>query len=76
MRRITTLLFRGPGGEHTVSGWCAFGEYIEAMEKTVPDSTVAPCPDHTLNVEPPSGVKTYDWGNGVVCLRPELSLAI
>jgi hypothetical protein len=42
-RRITTLLFRGPGSEHTVPGWCAFGEYIEAMEKTMPDSTFALC---------------------------------
>jgi hypothetical protein len=40
-----TLLFRGPGGEHTVPGWCAFGEYIEAMEKAVPGSTVAPRPE-------------------------------
>jgi hypothetical protein len=92
-----TLLFRGPGGEHTVPGWCAFGEYIEAMEKAVPGSAVAPRPDPTPNeaferwplltaaeleilcgpnTEPPSGVKTYDWGDGMVYLRPEFYLAI
>jgi hypothetical protein len=91
-----TLLFRGPGGEHTVPGWCAFDAYIEAMEKAVPGSTVtprpAPTPDEAFkrwplltatelailcgpNAEPPSGAKTYDWGDGVVYLRPELYLA-
>jgi len=28
------------------------------------------------NAEPPSGAKTYDWGDGVVYLRPELYPAI
>ena len=26
-----TLLFRGPGGEHTVPGWCDFEDYLKAM---------------------------------------------
>jgi protein-disulfide isomerase-like protein with CxxC motif len=92
-----TLLFRGPGGEHTVPGWCAFTAYVEAMEKAVPGSTVAPRPDPTSDeaferwplltatelailcgpgAEPPAGARTYDWGGGVVYLRPELSLAL
>jgi hypothetical protein len=92
-----TLLFRGPGGEHTVPGWCAFADYVEAMEKAVPGSTAAPRPDPTPNqalarwplltatelevlcgphAEPPSGAKTYNWGDGVVYLRPELYPAI
>jgi len=92
-----TLLFRGPGGEHTVPGWCPLAAYLEAMEQAVPGSTVAPRPDPTPNeafarwplltateldilcgphAEPPSGAKTYDWGSGVVSLRPELYPAI
>ena len=90
-----TLLFRGPGGEHTVPGWCDFAAYVEAMETAVPGSTLAPrrdpTPDEAFarwplltatelailcgpNAEPPSGAKAYDWGNGVVYLRPELYL--
>jgi hypothetical protein len=42
-----TLLFRGPGGEHTGPGWCPFTAYLEAMEKAVPGSTAAPRPDPT-----------------------------
>lgn len=40
-----TLLFRGPGGEHTVSGWCPFEAYVESMEHAVPGSTLDPRPD-------------------------------
>ena len=71
--------------------------YIEAMEKAVPGSTVAPRPDPTPNeafarwplltatelailcgpnAAPLSGAKTYDWGDGVVYLRPELYPAL
>jgi len=42
-----TLLFRGPGGEHTVPGWCPFDAYLEAMEKAAPGSTSDPRPDPT-----------------------------
>ena len=80
-----------------VPGWCPFIAYLEAMEKAVPGSTTAPCPDPTPDeaftrwlllmatelailcgphAEPPSGAKTYDWGHGVVYLRPELYPAI
>jgi protein-disulfide isomerase-like protein with CxxC motif len=42
-----TLLFRGPGGEYTVPGWCPFDAYLEAMERAVPDATANPYPDPT-----------------------------
>jgi hypothetical protein len=92
-----TLLFRDPGGEHTVPGWCPLTAYLEAMAKAVPGSTAVPRPDPTPNeafarwpllttteldilcgshAEPSSGAKTYDWGNGIVYLRPELYPAI
>ena len=40
-----TLLFRGPGGEHTVPGWCDFEEYLKAMEHALPGSTATPRPN-------------------------------
>ncbi len=42
-----TLLFRGPGGEHTVPGWQPWGRYVAAMEAAVPGSTADPRPDPT-----------------------------
>ncbi len=35
--------------------------------------------DHILcgpHAEPPSGAKTYDWGHGIVYLRPDLYPAV
>jgi len=43
-----TLLFRGPGGEHTVPGWQAWERYVEAMDSAVPGSTINPRPDPTV----------------------------
>jgi predicted DsbA family dithiol-disulfide isomerase len=40
-----TLLFRGPGGEHTVPGWQPWERYVDAMEAAVPGSTADPRPD-------------------------------
>ncbi|MEY2436496.1 MAG: hypothetical protein QOF97_1332 [Acidimicrobiaceae bacterium] len=40
-----TLLFRGPGGEHTVPGWQPWERYLEAMDAARPGSTVDPRPD-------------------------------
>jgi predicted DsbA family dithiol-disulfide isomerase len=40
-----TLIFRGPGGEATVPGWCAYERYEEAMETVAPGSTAKPRPD-------------------------------
>jgi predicted DsbA family dithiol-disulfide isomerase len=42
-----TLLFRGPGGEHTVPGWKPYGAYVAAMEAASPGSTADPRPDPT-----------------------------
>lgn len=42
-----TVLFRGPGGEHTVAGWHPLEDYLDAMESAVPGSTIDPRPDPT-----------------------------
>jgi predicted DsbA family dithiol-disulfide isomerase len=42
-----TIIFRGPGGEATVPGWCAYEEYEQAMETVAPGSTDGPKPDPT-----------------------------
>jgi predicted DsbA family dithiol-disulfide isomerase len=42
-----TLLFRGPGGEHTVPGWQPWERYLAAMEAASPGSTRDPRPDPT-----------------------------
>jgi predicted DsbA family dithiol-disulfide isomerase len=44
-----TLLFRGPGGEHTVPGWQPWERYVDAMEAAVPGSTADPRPDPSLD---------------------------
>lgn len=42
-----TILFRGPGGEHTVPGWQPWEAYVAAMEAARPGSTSDPRPDPT-----------------------------
>jgi protein-disulfide isomerase-like protein with CxxC motif len=42
-----TLLFRGPGGEHTVPGWAPYGDYELALEATLPGAAADPRPDPT-----------------------------
>ena len=42
-----TVLFRGPGGEHTAAGWVDFEHYEACMEAAVPGSTGDPRPDPT-----------------------------
>jgi predicted DsbA family dithiol-disulfide isomerase len=42
-----TLLFRGPGGEHTVPGWQPWERYPAAMEAADPGSTASGRPDPT-----------------------------
>jgi hypothetical protein len=42
-----TVLFRGPGGEHTVPGWQSWEAYVSAMEAASPGSTQNPRPDPT-----------------------------
>jgi predicted DsbA family dithiol-disulfide isomerase len=48
-----TVLFRGPGGEHTVPGWQPWEAYVRAMEAAVPGSTrdprADPTPDEALD---------------------------
>jgi predicted DsbA family dithiol-disulfide isomerase len=44
-----TLLFRGPGGEHTVPGWQPWERYLSAMEAALPGSTSDPRPAPTLD---------------------------
>jgi predicted DsbA family dithiol-disulfide isomerase len=43
-----TLLFRGPGGEHTVPGWQAWDAYLAAMDAAVPGSTAEARPGPTV----------------------------
>jgi predicted DsbA family dithiol-disulfide isomerase len=42
-----TILFRGPGGEHTVPGWQPWDAYVAALERAVPGSTTDPRADPT-----------------------------
>jgi len=51
-----TILFRGPGGEHTVPGWQPWDAYVNAMEAALPGSTsdarADPTPDEALAMWP------------------------
>ncbi|MEY2449764.1 MAG: hypothetical protein QOH79_3240 [Acidimicrobiaceae bacterium] len=42
-----TVLFRGPGGEHTVPGWQPWEAYVAAMDAAVPGSSSDPRRDPT-----------------------------
>jgi protein-disulfide isomerase-like protein with CxxC motif len=42
-----TIVFRGPGGEHTVPGWQPWDAYLDTMAAAVPGSTADPRPDPT-----------------------------
>ena len=42
-----TVIFKGPGGEHTVPGWLPFEAYVEALEAALPGATANPRPDPT-----------------------------
>ena len=43
-----TLVFRGPGGEHTVPGWMPYDAYEQALEASLPGSTADPRADPTV----------------------------
>jgi protein-disulfide isomerase-like protein with CxxC motif len=43
-----TVLFRGPTGEHTATGWNEFGVYVAALEAALPGATSSPRPDPTV----------------------------
>lgn len=44
---LPTLIFRGPGGEHTAAGWVSYDEYEAALEAAMPGATADPRPDPT-----------------------------
>lgn len=44
---LPTLIFRGPGGEHTVAGWVPYEDYEAALEAAMPGATADPRPDPT-----------------------------
>jgi protein-disulfide isomerase-like protein with CxxC motif len=45
---LPTVIFRGPGGEHTVAGWVPYEEYEAGLEAAMPGATADPRPDPTL----------------------------
>ncbi|MDQ0465803.1 protein-disulfide isomerase-like protein with CxxC motif [Caulobacter ginsengisoli] len=44
---LPTLIFKGPGGEHTVAGWVPYEEYEAGLEAAMPGATADPRPDPT-----------------------------
>jgi protein-disulfide isomerase-like protein with CxxC motif len=44
---LPTLIFRGPGGEHTAAGWVAYEDYAAALEAALPGATADPRADPT-----------------------------
>ena len=44
---LPTLIFRGPGGEHTAAGWVSYEDYEAALEAAMPGATADPRPDPT-----------------------------
>ena len=44
---LPTLIFKGPGGEHTVAGWVAYEDYVAGLEAALPGATADPRPDPT-----------------------------
>jgi len=44
---LPTVIFRGPGGEHTVAGWVPYEDYVAGLEAALPGATADPRPDPT-----------------------------
>jgi len=44
---LPTVIFRGPGGEHTAAGWVPYEDYEAALERAAPGATADPRPDPT-----------------------------
>jgi protein-disulfide isomerase-like protein with CxxC motif len=44
---LPTVIFRGPGGEHTVAGWVPYEDYEAGLEAAMPGATADPRPDPT-----------------------------
>ncbi|WP_332765569.1 DsbA family oxidoreductase [Phenylobacterium sp.] len=44
---LPTVIFKGPGGEHTVAGWVPYEDYEAGLEAASPGVTAKPRPDPT-----------------------------
>ena len=44
---LPTVIFKGPGGEHTAAGWVPYEDYEAALEAALPGATADPRPDPT-----------------------------
>ena len=44
---LPTVIFKGPGGEHTVAGWVDYEDYVAGLEAALPGATADPRPDPT-----------------------------
>jgi hypothetical protein len=44
---LPTLIFKGPGGEHTVAGWVPYEDYVAGLEAALPGATADPRADPT-----------------------------
>lgn len=44
---LPTVIFKGPGGEHTVAGWVPYEDYVAGLEAALPGATADPRPDPT-----------------------------
>ena len=44
---LPTVIFAGPGGEHTVAGWVPYEDYVAGLEAALPGATADPRPDPT-----------------------------
>ncbi len=44
---LPTVIFRGPGGEHTVAGWVPYEDYVAGLEAALSGATADPRPDPT-----------------------------
>ncbi len=44
---LPTVIFKGPGGEHTVAGWVPYEDYVAGLEAALPGATANPRPDPT-----------------------------
>ena len=44
---LPTVIFKGPGGEHTVAGWVKYEEYVAGLEAALPGAIADPRADPT-----------------------------
>jgi protein-disulfide isomerase-like protein with CxxC motif len=44
---LPTLIFKGPGGDHTVAGWVPYEDYVAGLEAALPGATADARPDPT-----------------------------